>query len=100
VVDEIRRIRDQPVSAQELDDAKAFLTGNFPLRMDTLGKMVRLLAGIELYGLGLDYPDRYPALIRAVTIADVQRVAQKYLHPARFALVVVGDLPKANVKLD
>jgi zinc protease len=62
--------------------------------------MVRLLAGIELYGLGLDYPERYPAIIAAVTIADVQRVAQKYLHPDRFALVVVGDLPKANVKLE
>ncbi len=100
VLDEVRRIRDHPVTARELDDAKAFLTGNFPLRMDTLGKMVRLLAGIELYGLGLDYPDRYAALITGVTPADVQRVAQRYLHPDRFALVVVGDLPKANVKLD
>ncbi|HYB73449.1 MAG TPA: pitrilysin family protein [Candidatus Sulfotelmatobacter sp.] len=100
VLDEMRRMRDHPVTAQELDDAKAFLTGNFPFRMDTLGKMVRLLSGIELYGLGLDYPDRYPAIIAAVTIADVQRVAQQYLHPDRFALVVVGDLPKANVKLN
>ncbi len=99
VLEEMQRIRDHPVTAQELEDAQAFLTGNFPLRMDTLSKMVRLLAGIELYGLGLDFPDRYPALIRAVTIADVQRVARKYLHPGRFALVVVGDLPKADVKL-
>ena len=88
-----------PVSYQACD-AQAFLTGYFPLRMDTLGKLVRLLAGIELYGLGLDYPERYPALIRAVTAADVQRVARQYLHADRFVLVVVGDLPKANVKLD
>ena len=100
VLDEMRRMRDHPVTAQELDEAKAFLMGNFPFRMDTLGKLVRLLSGIELYGLGLDYPDRYPAIIAAVTIADVQRVAQQYLHPDRFALVVVGDLPKANVKLN
>jgi len=99
VLAEIRRMRDGPVEPRELDDAKAFLTGNFPLRMDTLGKMVRLMAGIELYGLGLDYPDRYPQLVNAVTAADVQRVARKYLDPDRFALVVVGDLPKANVKL-
>ncbi len=97
---EIRRMREVPVTARELDDAKAYLTGSFPLRMDTLSKMVSLMVGIELYGLGLDYLERYPQLINAVTAADVQRVAQKYLDPERFVLVVVGDLPKANVKFD
>jgi zinc protease len=100
VLDEIRRIRAQPVTPRELDDAKAFLTGNFPLRMDTLGKMVRLMGGIELYGLGLDYPERYAQIINGITAADVQRVARQYLDPDRFVLVVVGDLAKANVKFD
>lgn len=97
---EIRRMREVAVTARELDDAKAYLTGSFPLRMDTLSKMVSLMVGIELYGLGLDYPERYPQLITAVSAADVQRVAQKYLDPEKFVLVVVGDLPKANVKFN
>jgi zinc protease len=95
---EIRRMREQPVSEQELKDAKAYLTGSFPLRLDTSRKIVGMLATIEYYGLGLDYVDRYPGLINAVTAADVQRVAQKYLDPNRYALSIVADLPKAKIK--
>lgn len=94
---QIRRIREQPVSEQELQDAKAYLTGSFPLRLDTSKKIVGVLASIEYYGLGLDYVDRYPGLINAVTAADVQRVAQKYLDPERYALAVVADLTKAKI---
>jgi zinc protease len=95
---EIRRIRDQPVSAQELSDAKAYLTGSFPLRLDTSAKVVGMLASIEQNGLGLDYVERYPVLINAVTAADVQRVAQKYLDPDKYALAMVADLTKAKLK--
>jgi zinc protease len=95
---QIRRIREQPVGEQELQDAKAYLTGSFPLRLDTSRKVVGMLASIEYYGLGLDYVDRYPALINAVTAADVQRVAQKYLDADRYALAVVADLTKARIK--
>jgi len=98
VLSEIRRIRDQPVSAAELSDAKAYLTGSFPLRMDTNGKIARLLVSIEYFGLGLDYPERYPELINRVTLADVQRVARKYLHPEAYALVAVADLRKARIQ--
>lgn len=95
---EIRRIREKPVSDDELKDAKAYLTGSFPLRLDTSKKIVGMLATIEYYGLGLDYVDRYPGLINAVTAADIQRVAQKYLDPDRYALAVVADLAKAKIK--
>lgn len=94
---EIRRIRERPVSEQELRDAKAYLTGSFPLRLDTSKKIVGILAAVEYYGLGLDYVDRYPGLINAVSAADVQRVAQKYLDPEHYALAVVGDLTKATI---
>jgi zinc protease len=95
---QMRRIRDQPVSDQNLKDAKAYLTGSFPLRLDTSKKIAGMLAAIEYYGLGLDYVDRYPALINAVTVADIQRVAQKYLDPEKYALAVVADLTKAKIK--
>jgi zinc protease len=94
---QIRRIREQPVAEQDLKDAKAYLTGSFPLRLDTSRKVVSMLSSIEYYGLGLDYVDRYPALIDAVTVADIQRVAQKYLDPENYALAVVADLTKAKI---
>jgi len=95
---QIRRIREQPVRDPDLQDAKAYLTGSFPLRLDTSKKIAGVLASIEYYGLGLDYVDQYPGLINAVTTADVLRVAQKYLDPDRYALSVVADLPKAMIK--
>ncbi len=98
VLAEIRRIQEQPVNENELKDAKAYLTGSFPLRLDTSGKLVRLLANIEYFGLGLDYVDRYAGLVNAVTRADVQRVAQTYLHPDRYAMAVVADLAKAKIR--
>jgi zinc protease len=88
---EIRKIMDQGVTPAELAEAQAYLTGSFPLRMDSNGKMVRLLSTMEFYGLGLDYPERYPELIRKVTKEEVLRVARTYLHPENFLLVVVGD---------
>lgn len=79
--EEIRRLREQPVSEQELNDAKDYLIGSYPLRFDTNRKVASLLAQVEYYGLGLDYPERYAELIRRISREDVARVARQYLHP-------------------
>ncbi|HKN88160.1 MAG TPA: pitrilysin family protein [Nitrospiraceae bacterium] len=98
VVTELNRIREGPVSDQELSEAKSYLIGSFPLRVDTISKLADVLALVELYGLGLDYFSRYPKLIEQVTKEDVLRVAKQYLHPTRYALVVVANQNKAKVK--
>ncbi len=95
---EIRRIQSEPVSDKELADAKAYLTGSFPLRMDTSAKIASILTSIEVYNLGLDYPQKYPGLINAVTRDDVQRVAKKYLRPDSAVIVVVANQEKAGLK--
>lgn len=97
VLRQIKRIREEGVTPEELREAKGYLTGSFPLRIDTNYDMVRLLVGIELHDLGMDYPDRYPEIIQAVTREDVQRVARKYLHPNQRILVVVANLGKAKL---
>jgi len=97
VLSEINRIREGPVTDQELAEAKSYLIGSFPLRLDTISKLAEVLGLVELYGLGLDYFSRYPKLIEQVTKDDVLRVAKQYLHPNRYALVVVGNLAKAKV---
>jgi len=95
---EIRRIQSEPVSDKELADAKAYLTGSFPLRMDTSAKIAALLTSIEIYHLGLDYPQKYSGLINSVTRGDIQRVAGKYLHPDKLVIVVVANQEKAKLK--
>jgi zinc protease len=90
VVAQIQRIRAEPVAPEELQDAKSYFIGSFPRKMDSMSKRAWLLGYVEVYGLGLDYPWRYPELIRRVTPEDIQKVAQKYLHPEDYLLVVVG----------
>jgi zinc protease len=91
VLTEIKRIREEPVSAAELNDAKSYLIGSFTRKMDSLGKRAWLMGYTEFYGLGLDYPWRYPQLIQNLTPKDIQKVAWKYLHPDKYLLVVVGN---------
>jgi len=93
VRDELGRMGREPVTARELDLAKAYLIGSFPLRLDTSGKVADFAAAVEELGLGLDYADRYRARIARVTAADVQRVAQKYFAPGTLDRVVVGRVP-------
>jgi zinc protease len=60
--------------------------------------MAAFLGLVEFYRLGLDYPERYPSLIEAVTREDVQRVARRYLQPKDHSLVIVGNLSAAGVE--
>ncbi|MBI4746571.1 MAG: insulinase family protein [Deltaproteobacteria bacterium] len=98
VLKEMERIRSAPVTDKELEDAKAYLTGSFPLKLDTNKKIAGMLTAIELFNLGLDYPDRYPKIINSLTKDDILTVARKYLNPDNYVMVVVGDLEKAGIK--
>jgi zinc protease len=97
VIAEIERIRTEGVTNEELADAKAYLVGSFPLRLDTTVKLAALLTLIELHGLGLSYFEDYPKAIMAVTKEDVHRVARRYLNPEAYALVVVAKQAEANI---
>jgi zinc protease len=98
VLTEIKGIRDAPVTDQELSEAKSFIIGSFPLRVDSSAKLANVLAQVEFYNLGLDYFTQYPKAIEKVTKDDVLRVARQYLDPQHYALVVVGSIAKAKVK--
>ena len=91
-------IQKEPVSDKELEGAKKYLVGSFPLRLDTQSKLAAFLLQVQYYGIGLDYPEKYPSLIKSVTKDDILRVANKYLHPERSVLVVVANLKDAKLK--
>jgi len=97
-VEEIRRIREQGVGGQELQAAKDYLIGSFPLRFDTNRRLAGFFAQVEFFELGLDYPDRYPEMIRKVSREDVLRVAKRYLQPEKLIVVVVANQEKTGVK--
>jgi len=94
---QMERIRKDPVSEKELEGAKKYLIGSFPMRLDTQGKLASFITAVEYHGLGFDYASRYPSLIQSVTKGDVLRVAQKYLFPEKSILVVVANLKEAGM---
>ncbi|HLM00360.1 MAG TPA: pitrilysin family protein [Pyrinomonadaceae bacterium] len=97
---ELNRIRDEAVSEEELRDAKNFLAGVFPIRAETQEGLTNLIVQQQLYDLPADYLQTYRDNVNAVSIADVQRVANQYITPDKIAIVIVGDaeevLPQAE----
>lgn len=88
---EFKRLREEGVTEKELEDAKTYLTGAYPLRFDSNGKIASELMGIQLQELGIDYVNKRNAMIEAVTLDDIRRVANRLLHPDALLVVAVGE---------
>jgi zinc protease len=94
---EIRRLAADGPTEDELDKAKTYLKGSFVLGLDTSSKIASQLINMQLDNLGIDYIERRPALIDAVTLDDAKRVAKRLLD-AGLLVTVVGRPQRANVK--
>ncbi|WP_028029579.1 M16 family metallopeptidase [Gemmobacter nectariphilus] len=79
------------ITQEELDAAKTYLTGAYPLRWDGNANIARALVGLQMDGYPIDYPAKRNGYIEAVTLADAQRAARKVFDPARLSFVVVGS---------
>jgi len=88
---ELNRIKDEKVTDEELEDAKNFLTGVFPIRAETQEGLTSLIVSQKLYNLPDDYLQTYREKVNAVTAEEVEQVAKKYIIPDRMAMVIVGD---------
>lgn len=88
---ELERIRSEPVSEQEITDAKSYLTGVFPLRLETQEGLIDQLVQIKMFGLPDNYLQTYRQHLQAVTIDQIHEVAAKYVKPDEAAIVIVGD---------
>lgn len=98
IIRQINRIKNEPVSDEEIEDAKSYLTGSFPRRFDTNRKIADMLVAIEYFNLGLEYINKYPEYIKSVTKDDIIKVAKKYLDTDNYALVVVAKQSIAKIK--
>jgi zinc protease len=88
---EFGRIREEQVSEKELHDAKSYLTGIFPIRLETLDGLIDQLVQIKMFSLPEDYLQTYRDRVQAITREEIQRVAREYVTPDRAAVVIVGD---------
>ncbi|HVF45722.1 MAG TPA: pitrilysin family protein [Pyrinomonadaceae bacterium] len=88
---ELGRVRDEDVSEKELTDAKSYLAGIFPIRLETQEGLVEQLLQMRMHDLPPDYLETYRDRIMRVTREDVRRVANQYVTPDSAAVVLVGD---------
>ncbi|MBI3940621.1 MAG: insulinase family protein [Acidobacteria bacterium] len=93
---EFKRIREEPVPAQELADAKRSLVGNFALSLEEPQSLLGNIVTQKIYNLAPDYWDTYPQKVAAVSAEDVQRAAQKYVNLEHLQMVAVGDASKVR----
>jgi zinc protease len=99
IQDEWRKLADNGVTQDELDAAKKYQTGAYPLRFDGNGRIANMLVGMQMQGLPIDYPITRNDKINSVTLEDVNRVAKHLMQPDALRFVVVGK-PEGLVSTD
>ena len=96
---EIQRMRQSPMTAEELAMAKDSLVRSLPSDFQTSSNVTASTANIYVFDLGLDYFSKYPARLSAVTIEQAKAAAEKYLVPEKMVVVAVGDRAKIQPTL-
>ena len=89
----VNEFREDGATPSEVKEAIDFLTGSYPLTLETNSGVASVILAEEDFNLGLDYVNKRADLYRAVTVADVNRVAKQYLHPENAVLVIAGATP-------
>jgi zinc protease len=90
IQDELTRLAEQGPSVEELDSAKSYLTGAYALRFESSSSIASQLLWIQIEDLGIDYVKRRNALVEAVTMDDVKRVAKRLLTADQLITTIVG----------
>jgi zinc protease len=91
IVDEFWKLQRERVNERELVDAKAYLTGSFPLTIETPNAIATQIVNVLFYGLPVGDLQNFRERVNAVTVDDIQRVAKLYLKPDRLSVVLVGN---------
>lgn len=95
VTGELRRIAENGASATELEDAKRYLTGSYPLRFDSSSKIASQLLLIQMDNLGIDYIDKRNQMVEAITVDQIKSVAKRLIRPDELIITIVGK-PREN----
>lgn len=93
---ELKRLREEKVSEEELENAKRSIVGSFALSLEQPQSLLQNIVTQKLYDLPADYWDTYPQKVAAITAADIQNIAQKYIDLDHLQIVAVGDASKAR----
>ena len=99
-LDVIAGLTKRPITEEELARAKDNILNSFLFTYDTREKVLTAREELEFYGYPADYLENYHKALEDVTLADVNRVAEKYIHPAQMGILVVGNESEIKPSLD
>lgn len=90
IIEELKKFAEKGITEEELKEAKAFMIGSFPLRLDTMKKICEFLPLLDFYGLGDDYISKYSEYINSVTVEQIKKTALRTLKYNNYVLIAVG----------
>lgn len=97
---ELDRIRDSAVTKEEIDDAKAYLVGQYQLGLETQAGFAQRLLEVDLFDMPADYLETFTKKIMAVDAADIQRAANRVIQSKDLVITAVGDASKIKSGLE
>lgn len=92
IIFELNKMKNEYATAEELDSVKNYLTGSFPLQLETPNAIANKIINLDLYNIEKDYYDTFISKINSVTLDDVKKVSEKYLHPDNLVISVAGKV--------
>jgi zinc protease len=90
VLGELRRIREEPITPEELEETLSYMVGVYPYTLQTIGDVAKRLEVLAVFELPDDYYDTYTELLAHTTRDEVLEAARRHIHPDRIAIVAVG----------
>ena len=100
ILNELKRIREQPIDEKELAMQRDYLAGNYLLSLESPGTTAARVQEIEFFGLPADYYKGYARRVAAVTPEKAKELAQKYLRDDKLTIVVVGEAKEIQPMLE
>ncbi len=91
IKDELEKIVNEKVPTEELKNVQNYISGTFPLQLETANNVASRIIGLKLYGLPKNYYDDYIAKINSLTSTDILKTAQKYIHPDNLCVAISGN---------
>lgn len=96
IIHELERFCSEPVTQNELEDSKSNFIGRLPLSLESNSGVANAILNLERFNLGLDYLQRYPGMIEAITSEDILVAAKKYIDPQKLIIVSAGSQKKSK----
>jgi len=91
IIKELRNIKEKEISEEELNDTQSYISGSFPLQLETPNAIATKVINLKLYDIESDYYDTFISKVNALRVNDIHYVAEKYLHPDNLTIAIAGN---------